>query len=81
MQKECKQKSPNEDFVHYYYEKESTRKKMSWQATWICRRVLGKSKTEGIQIYSTRSETKTAFAERKIRAFKNIFHVTGKVMD
>ena len=29
---------------------------------------------EGIQVYSTMSETKTAFAERTIRSLKNIFY-------
>ena len=29
---------------------------------------------EGIQVYSTMSETKAAFAERKIRSLKNILH-------
>ena len=31
------------------------------------------AKAEGIQIYSTMSETKAAFAERTIRSPKNIF--------
>ena len=31
-------------------------------------------KAEGIQIYSTMSETKAAFAERKIRSLKNILY-------
>ena len=31
-------------------------------------------KAEGLQIYSTRSETKGAFAERTIRSLKNIFY-------
>ena len=30
--------------------------------------------TEGIQVYSTRSETKAAFAERTIRSLKNILY-------
>ena len=30
--------------------------------------------TERIQIYSTKSEIKTAFAERTIRSLKNIFY-------
>ena len=29
---------------------------------------------EGIQVYSTMSETKAVFAERTIRSFKNIFY-------
>ena len=32
------------------------------------------SKAEGIQIYSTMSETKAAYAERTIRSLKNILH-------
>ena len=35
---------------------------------------------EGIQVYSTVSETKAAFAERTIRSLKNIFTVTWKIM-
>ena len=31
-------------------------------------------KAEGIQIYSTRSETKAAFAERRIRSLRNILY-------
>ena len=31
-------------------------------------------KAEGIQIYSTMSETKVAFAERTIRSLKNILY-------
>ena len=31
-------------------------------------------KTEGIQIYSTMSETQAAYAERTIRSLKNIFY-------
>ena len=32
-------------------------------------------KAEGIQIYSTMSETKAAFAERTIRSLKNILYL------
>ena len=38
-------------------------------------------KAEGIQTYSTMSQTKAAFAERTIRSLKNIFTVTWKTMD
>ena len=38
-------------------------------------------KAEGIQIYSTMSETKAAFAERTIRSLKNILAVKWKTMD
>ena len=36
---------------------------------------------EGIEIYSTMSETKAAFAERKIRSLKNICIATWRIMD
>ena len=35
---------------------------------------------EGIQVYSTMSETKAASAERTIRSLKKIFTVTWKIM-
>ena len=35
---------------------------------------------EGLQVYSTMSETKAAFAERTIRSLKNIFTVTWKIL-
>ena len=38
-------------------------------------------KTEEIQIYSTMSETKAAFAERTIRSLKINFTLTWKTMD
>ena len=38
-------------------------------------------KAEGIQIYSTMSETKAAFAERTIRSLKIYFTITWKTMD
>ena len=38
-------------------------------------------KAEGIQIYSTKSETKAVFAERTIRSLKIYFTVTWKTMD
>ena len=39
-------------------------------------------KTEGLQVYSTMTETKVAFAEGTIRSVKNIlFSVTWKTMD
>ena len=38
-------------------------------------------KAEGVQIYSTMSETKAAFSERTIRSLKNYFTVTWKTMD
>ena len=36
---------------------------------------------DGIQVYSTMSETKAAFAERTLRSLKNILHVTWKILD
>ena len=36
---------------------------------------------EGIQVYSTMSETKAAFAERTIRSLKNIFGVKWRILD
>ena len=38
-------------------------------------------KTEGIQVYSTMSETKAPFAERAKRSLKKILYVTCKTMD
>ena len=36
---------------------------------------------EGTQVYSTMSETKSAFAERTIRSLKKFFTVTWKILD
>ena len=36
---------------------------------------------EGIQVYSTMSETKAVFAERRIRSMKKFFTVTWQIMD
>ena len=36
---------------------------------------------EGMQVYSTMSETKAAFAERTIRSLKNILHRSWKILD
>ena len=36
---------------------------------------------EGIQVYSTMSETKVAFAERTIRSLKIVFAVTWRFLD
>ena len=35
---------------------------------------------EGIQVYSTMSETEAAFAERTIRSLKNILYRTWKIL-
>ena len=76
MQKEWKQKIPRKLFVHFWLwlQKKSTRKNLGWQGNRICWRAKKLCKTEGIQIYSTMSETKAAFAERTIRSLKNILY-------
>ena len=46
-----------------------------------CARVFKKYSTaKGIQVYSTMSETKAAFAERTIRSLKSILTVTWKIL-
>ena len=46
-------------------------KELGQQEKQICRRFFKNSQLKGIQIYSTLSETKAAFAERTIRSLKN----------
>ena len=58
----------------YDYRKQSSQKNLGWQANRICWRVQKLCKAGGIQIYSTMSETKAAFAERTKRSLKNILY-------
>ena len=55
----------------YDYKKESTQKSWVDKGTEIAGEFKKLCKAEGIQIYSTMSETKAAFAERTIGSLKN----------
>ena len=46
---------------------------MTWGPSWL-ERLKSLVTAEGIQVYSTRSETKAAFAERTIRSLKKILY-------
>ena len=75
MQKEWKQKIPRKLFVHYWLwlQKKSTQKNgLTREQKMLEFKKL--CKAEGIQVYSTMSETKAAFAERTIRSLKNILY-------
>ena len=77
MQTERKQKIPRKLFVHFWLwlQKKNRRKKI-WvdKGTDFAGEFKKSCKDEGIQFYSTMSETKAAFAERTIRSLKNILY-------
>ena len=75
MQKEGNQKIPKKLFVHFCLTKKN-RPKKTWvdKGTEAAEEFKKLCKAEGIQIYSTMSETKAAFAERTIRSLKNILY-------
>ena len=77
MQKEWKQKFPRKLFVHFWlWLLKKNRPKKIWvdKETKFAGEFKKLSKAEGIQIHSTMSETKAAFAERTIRSLKNILY-------
>ena len=79
MQKKWKQKIPRKRFAHFWlfdhdYKKESTRKNWVDKGTEFPEEFKKLCKAEGIQIYSTMSETKSAYAERTIRSLKNLLY-------
>ena len=61
--------------------KEPTQENLGTRGTEFVREFEKVCNAEGIQIYSTMSETKAAFAECAIRSLKNVFTVTWKIMD
>ena len=56
---------------HPWLQKESTKKDLGLQGDRICWSIQKFCASEWIQVYSTMSETKAAFAERTIRSLKN----------
>ena len=76
MQNERKQKIPRKLFVLYYYDYIEVSTKKVWvdKGTEFAGEYKKLCKAEGIQFYSTMSETNAAFAERTLRSLKNIFY-------
>ena len=75
MQKEWKQKILSKLFVHFWLWKKNQPKKI-WldKVTEFAAELKKLCKAEGIQIYSTMSETKAAFAERTKPSLKKILY-------
>ena len=76
MQKEWNQKIPRKLFLHFclWLQKRIDPKFWVDKGTEFAGEFKKLCKAEGIQIHSTMSETKAAYAERTIRSLKNILY-------
>ena len=74
--KEKKRKVPQKRFVQLWLSLQKNRPKKNWvdKGTEFAGESEELCKAEGIQLYSTMSEIKAAFAERTIRSLKNMLH-------
>ena len=76
MQKEWKQKFPMKRFMHFWpwLRKKRTNKSCVDKGTEFAIELEKLCKAEGIQVYSTMSETKAEFDERRLRSLKNVLY-------